>query len=110
MWSNFTTRTPDGASLTKSTGTDRNGCVREVTTHERDGKRYSVEKRRCPGDPEGHEQTSETLVNLTHQELPEFLSQWQSRPPAASAPLTEKPASGVKDEDLYTKFFGPLKK
>lgn len=100
----------DGATVTKSSGTDREGCTREMTTHERDGKRYSVEKRRCPGDPEGHEQTSETLVNLTHQELPEFLRQWHQQPLEQPSAPQQDPNSGIKDPELFNKFFGPSKK
>lgn len=63
-------------SITKSTGQDREGCQREMTTHEFNGKKYHVEKRWCPG---AAEQTTERLVNLTKEELPDFLKNWQTK-------------------------------
>jgi len=62
-------------SITKSTGQDREGCQREMTAHEFNGKKYVIEKRFCPG---AAEQLTETLVNLTKEELPDFLKRWQT--------------------------------
>lgn len=53
---------------------DREGCHREMTTKEFDGKKYVIEKKLCPGAPE---QLTETLVNLSREELPEFLKKWK---------------------------------
>ena len=54
---------------------DREGCRREKTTQEWNGKKYILTRRKCPGMSE---QKTETLVNMTQEELPEFLKHWQS--------------------------------
>lgn len=64
----------NGAVETTSTLKDREGCHRQLVTREFNGKKYILEKRQCPGVPE---ETTETLVNLTREELPEFLSRWK---------------------------------
>lgn len=64
----------NGATETKSTSNDREGCLRELISKEFKGKKYVIEKRLCPGSAE---QTTETLVNLNKEELPEFLKIWK---------------------------------
>lgn len=65
----------NGATETKTTSNDREGCYRELITKEYDGKKFVKERRLCPGAPE---QITETLVNLNREELPEFLKKWNS--------------------------------
>lgn len=64
----------NGATESRSTANDREGCLRELITREFNGKKYVMEKRQCPGAPP---QTTETLVNLTREELPEFFKNWK---------------------------------
>ncbi len=83
----------NGATETKSTANDREGCHKELITKEFDGKKYVLEKRRCPG---ASEQITETLVNLTREELPEFLKNWK----------TDK---STGNQDMFFNFFGSLR-
>ncbi len=108
-WSNFssnvTSRDANGAILSQSVGSDNEGCRREKTTHELNGKKYVLEKRSCPGAPE---QTTETLVNLNREELAMFLQHWQqSNKPEQPMPIADIPT--VKNPDMFDKFFGPFK-
>lgn len=65
----------NGATETRKTSNDREGCHRELITKEFKGKKYVIEKRQCPG---AAEQTTETLVNLNKEELSEFLKNWKT--------------------------------
>jgi len=108
-WSNFssnaTSRDANGAILSQSVGSDNEGCRREKTTHELNGKKYVLEKRFCPGAPE---QTTETLVNLNREELPTFLQHWQpTNKQEQPTPIAD--TSTVKNPEIFDKFFGPLK-
>ena len=83
----------NGATETKSTANDREGCHRELITREFDGKKYVLEKRQCPGAPE---QTTEKLVNLSKEELPEFLKNWKT--------------DGTNgNQDMFFNFFGSFR-
>ena len=64
----------NGATESRSTANDREGCLKELITREFNGKKYVMETRRCPGAPP---QTIETFVNLTREELPEFFKNWK---------------------------------
>lgn len=88
--------------MSQSVGNDAEGCRCERTTHELDGKKYIVEKRSCPGVPE---QTTETFVNLTRDELPNFLQYWQPKP--ALQQQDPEITGKLRDPDLFNKFFGP---
>lgn len=51
-----------------------------------------MERKQCPGAPP---QTTETLINLTREELPEFLKNWGSN-------------QGVGNQDVFD-FWGSFK-
>ncbi|XP_032778652.2 uncharacterized protein LOC116917308 [Daphnia magna] len=82
----------NGATESKSTINDRDGCHRDLTTKELNGKTYVMERKQCPGAPP---QTTETLINLTREELPEFLKNWGSN-------------QGVGNQDVFD-FWGSFK-
>lgn len=65
----------NGATETKSISNDQEGCRREITTREYDGKKYVIETRKCPGVPE---EFIERLFNIKREELPEFLKRWDN--------------------------------
>jgi len=73
--SSFTLQSDNSISTMTEVENDREGCRREKTTQEWNGKKYILTRRKCPGMSE---QKTETLVNMTREELPEFLKHWQS--------------------------------
>ncbi|XP_057370877.1 uncharacterized protein LOC130691871 [Daphnia carinata] len=82
----------NGATESKSTINDRDGCYRDLTTKEFNGKKYVMERKQCPGAPP---QTTETLINLSREELPEFLKNWRTD-------------QGVGNQDMFD-FWGSFK-
>jgi len=73
--SSVTSQSFNGISTVTEIENDREGCMREKVTHELNGKKYILTKKKCPGMSE---QSTETLINMTKEELPEFLKHWNN--------------------------------